>query len=451
MSLQISRILHAGYLLETDKARIAFDPIFENPFSRNCFAFPSVQFDLKQIQSLQLSAVFISHFHDDHLSLTSLHLLDRQTPIYLFSKHDEFFELIHQLGFSNVIALHPDQPVYISDITVTPKRALDEDVDSLFHIQIQNLNILNVVDSWIDDEVLKDLAKTNWDLILWPFQTMRELEVISPLRAQASSQKLPPEWLEQLQILNPRTVIPSSCQFQMEKWSWYNQAFFPISYSGFAQQIHPILPTTKIQRLDPGGSLIWKSNWQPGPQLPWIKPLESETVDYTYKPDVMPTPTQEIARHFPALTPDEQNLVFDFCRNQIPDLYKDVAESEDEFFQKPRLWRLSLFDHQGKETVFAYQVQKGNITPVKGDTETLSWTTEIPVSRLWGALQDGEALTSLYIRINNQIFDDEIERDLRDVELTEDPLVRCLYTGKIGSYQKAQLARLGLAKASEHV
>lgn len=33
MNLQISRILHAGYLFEYGDQKIAFDPIFENPFS----------------------------------------------------------------------------------------------------------------------------------------------------------------------------------------------------------------------------------------------------------------------------------------------------------------------------------------------------------------------------------------------------------------------------------
>ena len=37
-ALTISRILHAGYVFECDGSRIAFDTIFENPFSRNCHA-----------------------------------------------------------------------------------------------------------------------------------------------------------------------------------------------------------------------------------------------------------------------------------------------------------------------------------------------------------------------------------------------------------------------------
>ena len=81
MTLKISRILHAGYVFECDGTLIAFDPIFENPFSRNCHAFPDVRFDHARIRGMRPDAVFISHFHDDHCSLESLDLLDRATPL----------------------------------------------------------------------------------------------------------------------------------------------------------------------------------------------------------------------------------------------------------------------------------------------------------------------------------------------------------------------------------
>ena len=79
--LKISRILHAGYLFECSDVSIAFDPIFENPFSKNCYAYPNVQFNHEKIRNLRLDAVFISHYHDDHCSLESLVLLSKETPI----------------------------------------------------------------------------------------------------------------------------------------------------------------------------------------------------------------------------------------------------------------------------------------------------------------------------------------------------------------------------------
>ena len=104
----------------------------------------------------------------------------------------------------------------------------------MFHIKAEGLNILNVVDSWIDPEALPELAShAPWDMVLWPFQTMREIEVLSPSRAAAVAPQLPEDWIDQLRLLKPRYVVPSSCQFLQESWSWYNNAFLPITYLQF--------------------------------------------------------------------------------------------------------------------------------------------------------------------------------------------------------------------------
>ncbi|MBX9768635.1 MAG: MBL fold metallo-hydrolase, partial [Bdellovibrionales bacterium] len=171
--LKISRILHAGYLFACDQVQIAFDPIFENPFSRNCYAFPDVAFDREQIMKLKLEAVFISHFHDDHCSLESLNFLDRNTPIYIYCIFEEMLELIKALGFRHVHALGLNSPVNVGPFEVLPMQALDGDVDSIFHIKAADLNVLNVVDSWIDPHTFRQLIQRGpWDMVLWPFQTM---------------------------------------------------------------------------------------------------------------------------------------------------------------------------------------------------------------------------------------------------------------------------------------
>ena len=244
--LKISRVLHAGYIFSCGRTQILFDPIFENPFSRNCFAFPSVRFDTEAIQKLKFSAIFISHYHDDHCSLDSLNLLDRSIPIYIYCIHIDLIEMLQELGFKSVTALKHDLTIQFGPIKITTRKALDIDVDSIFQIQVGELNILNVVDSWIDDKTMQLLEMYKpWDLILWPFQTMRELEVLSPLRANSNAE-IPKEWVRQLQTLQPRFLIPSSCQFIHEDWSWYNQAFFPISYKRFADEIKTVLKITTI-------------------------------------------------------------------------------------------------------------------------------------------------------------------------------------------------------------
>ena len=314
MALKISRILHAGYVFECGDTLIAFDPIFENPFSRNCHAFPDVRFDHAQIRNLAFDAVFISHFHDDHCSLESLDFLDRRTPIHIYCLFDELFAMVRELGFLDVQPLRIDVPVAVGPFEVIPREALDSDVDSMFQIKAAGLNVLNVVDSWMDPDTLDQLAKdAPWDMVLWPFQTMREIDVLSPSRATPAPPQLPGDWIDQLKILNPRYVVPSSCQFLQEAWSWYNRAFFPITYRQFQHDVEAALPDTRVVRLNPSVSVtLDATSLQASTPLPWVVPVGEQDVDYQYDATLPAPHTADIARRFPALTAPQADRVLDY-------------------------------------------------------------------------------------------------------------------------------------------
>lgn len=450
MPLKISRILHAGYMLECENTRVVFDPIFENPFSRNCYAFPEVRFDIEKIKGLSLDAIFISHYHDDHCSLESLNLLNRATPIYIYCLFDKIFSLLKELGFKNVYPLELGIPVQVGAIEVIPRRALDADVDSIFQIRAAGVQVLNVVDSWIDYETLDLLARQGpWDMILWPFQTMRELEVISPSRFESAPTELPPEWIEQLKVLNPKYLIPSSCQFRMETWSWYNHAFFPITYKQFQKEISSALPKTQVVRLDPAASVsLSRSGIEQASPLGWVQPVGDQNVDYDYRPDLIPPKTAEIAKHFEALTKGQTTAIHKYCQQGLVEKFKSLEFSEDNYFEKPRLWKLSLYDHTGQETEFFYHVSHGEMELVTGSTRPLAWATEVSVARVHAALNEGESLTSMYVRINDVVFAPEIEKEIKEADPMEDPLLRALYTGVFGAYQEAQLKRILSSKGA---
>lgn len=445
MDLKISRILHAGYLFEYSGTKVAFDTIFENPFSRNCYAFPAIEFDHDQIQKLQFDAVFISHFHDDHCSFESLNYLDRKTPLYVFCVYEELFALIKQMGFVNIHSLDLNVPIQVGSITITPRRALDADVDSIFHVQAAGMNVLNVVDSWIDYDTLDLLSKNPWDLILWPFQTMREIEVIAPSRARVAPENLPPEWMEQLQTLNPRFVVPSSCQFVQEEWSWYNHAFFPVSYKQFATEVRASLPSAEIVRLNPGTSVtLSEKGIQKSTPLPWITPVGNQEVDYDYQKNLKPPPTSEIAKRFPALSAEQRTRIYSYCETGLIEKYTSMDAPQDPYFDKPRKWRLSVYDHTGTARDFYFELNGNQITKSTPGDLAFAWCTEIPEAKFYAALELGESLTSMYMRINDFVFAPEIEQEIQDADIVEDPLIRCLFTGTFGSYQIAQLKRLGI-------
>jgi hypothetical protein len=444
MAVKISRILHAGYVFECEGTQIAFDTIFENPFSRNCYAFPPIRFDEEQIRQLRFDAVFISHFHDDHCSLESLNLLPRATPIYLFCVFEELFDWIRQLGFKNVIPLELNKAVRVGGFEVIPRRALDVDVDSLFQIKAAGLNILNVVDSWIDYDTLDILAAQGpWDLVQWPFQTMRELEVIAPSRAQSAPPELPEEWIEQLKVLSPRYVVPSSCQFLQESWSWYNHSFFPVTYQQFQKEVEAALPSSQVIRLNPGVSIsIDSSSCTPAEPLSWIQPMGEQNVDYEYQPNLRPPSTSEIAKRFPILSAEQAEKVRRYCQADLIAKYNSLPAPVDAYFQKQRLWKLSIYDGNGAEETFFYNLNCDSMAPTTDSAGELGWTTEVPACKLFAALNQGESLTSMYLRINDTVFDPITEGEIRESDIVEDPLVRCLFNGAFGAYQWSQLQKI---------
>lgn len=442
-TLTIARILHAGYVFECAGTRIAFDTIFENPFSRNCHAFPDVRFDVAAIRAQRFDAVFISHFHDDHCSLDSLDLLDRATPLYIYCAFDELFGMVKKLGFTQVTPLRLDEVVQVGPFRVTPREAMDAEVDSMFQVQAAGLNVLNVVDSWIDDGTLAHLvAQGPWDMVLWPFQTMREIEVLAPTRAAAAPPALPEHWIGQLQALAPRYVVPSSCQFRLEPWSWYNRAFFPISYALFAREVAAALPDTQVVRLDPGVAVrLDGTALQPAGRLDWVVPVGPQDVDYAYEGNAAPPPTAVIAREFPALTALQHARVMHFCLTELPARYAE-SEAACDYFDVPRVWQLTLYDAAGTPTQLRYRLAPGLPATLDETAAPVAWSTEVPAAKLYAALEEGEALTSMYLRVNDMAFEADSERALADADVVDDPLVRCLFGETFGAYQAAQLRRL---------
>lgn len=439
MSVKIARILHAGYLFEYEDAQILFDPVFENPFSRNCYAFPDVKFDDDQIKNLHPKAVFISHYHDDHCSFESLNKLSKETPIYLYCIHDEMFALIRKLGFKNVVSIELNKPIQINGFTITARKALDEDVDSIFHIQAGEFNILNVVDSWIGWDTVELLSQTKWDLVLWPFQTMQELQVIAPTRFEKADLSLPEEWLQQIKMLNPKYIVPSSCQFKFEDWSWYNSWFFPISYSQFQKQVN-----ANVVRLNPGVAVrLTSSALEFDQPLKWIRPIGFQDVDYRYDHSISPLTTAVIAQKFAPLSSEQNLRVKEYLKIGLLVKYRSLPASEDPYFAQQVFWKLLVYDHIGRETAFCYSLFRNQIELVSmQDDSKIGWLTCVPFVKVYAALFEGESLTSMYMRINDFVFSPEIESQINEAEVTEDPLMRCLFTNVFASYQKAQLAKL---------
>lgn len=441
--MNIYRILHAGYIFEDGGVRIAMDPIFENPFSGNCYAFPAVQFDIAALAQQNFDAVFLSHYHEDHCSLESLNHLKRSTPIYLYCRYSELFDWLAQLGFTEVHGLALNVSVAIGPMTVTPRRALDADIDSILQIECDGLKVLNVGDAWIDDQTLAQLADlAPWDLLLWPFQTMREIEVLDPRRSDKANGEIPPEWPPQLQKLNPRYLVPSACQFRHEPWSWYQREFFPISYCSFEKQLRTVLPQIRLVRLNPGqGFWLDEAGVTPLERLPWLAPIGDQDVDFGYDPVATAPTTEDVAKNFGRLTDTQRARVADYIQTELGPKLESLEAPQGDFFAGPWRWCLRIWDANGEMMSTQFQVQGAKVSPVT-PTENFDWLTEIPAATLFGILENGQSLSASYIRVNDCIYSPEHEQQIAATDVLEDPLIRALFTVPFGAYQRAQLQRI---------
>lgn len=387
--------------------------------------------------------------------MRSLAHLDRDTPIYAYCLHEELFDWIKALGFRYVHSLQLNVTVKIGPFMIQPKRALDADVDSIFHIRAMGLNILNVVDSWIDDETMLELTLiSEWHMILWPFQILREIEVLSPAKFSHVSRQptVPSEWLDNLQLLRPQILVPSSCQFIHESWSWYNSSLFAISYEQFQREVKTILANTEIVKLNPGTSVKLMAieqhhslRLEPAQPLPWIKPIGPQDVDYHYDSTAAVPTTAAIAQNFPALSSEKILLVYDYCREGLLKRYQSLDPLGAGAEVCLNLWQLVLYQHDGSLRSFTYKinlncmsllnesnVELNSSQPADSYAGPLMWRTEIAITKLYSALMKGEAMTSLYLRIHSP----------ESTDVLDDPLVRCLYSGVFGAYQKHQLHEL---------
>jgi hypothetical protein len=113
---------------------------------------------------------------------------------------------------------------------------------------------------------------------------------------------------------------------------------------------------------------------------------------------------------------------------------------------EPKIWRLALYDYEGRAHQFFYRIEGANIEAMNALDCTPDWSTELPMAKLLSALQSGETFTSMYFRINDMAFDPEVETKLAQVDFCADPLVRCLFTEDFAGYQKAQLKRILLQR-----
>ena len=445
MSLKLHRIFHAGYVISDSSTLIIIDPILESLFSYNCIPYPSIKFDFEKVQSLNPDAIFISHVHDDHFSLESLNQFKKNTPIYIYANDSNVVEILKKLGFQFVYLIEHGRIYIFNLFQINTYKALDADVDCLIHIQYQNINILNVVDSWIDWNTLEELKKHKWNLILWPFQQMQEFKIhLSDDQIEKWDKPeniIIPEHQIQIEALKTKALIPSSCQFILDSKSKINSninsIYFPISYSDFINEVFRIDSSINCFNLLPGGGIeITENSINHIHPLSWIQLQENQ---YEYKfPIIQNENNKTIWNNQNLYEVQELNSKFKLQIEQ----FKLFLKNFKSFIEIQSNYQLKIIIHnQVFDFDFIVDHQQLKEVLIKSEPKNEFDTSVCIDFEKWIlAFDQGIQLNALDLQFT---FSKKIKKLYSYEELIlNDPLISYLYNNKSLNYQYKQLDKI---------
>ena len=115
--LHVTFLGHQGWLIATDTTRVLVDPLLTEGFGHGGLlgrTFPPRRIDLAAFPPID--AVVITHEHDDHFDIPSLHRLDRRIRVFLSERSSiAAHAILSEMGF-DVQPIAADQTTAIGDL-----------------------------------------------------------------------------------------------------------------------------------------------------------------------------------------------------------------------------------------------------------------------------------------------------------------------------------------------
>lgn len=149
---------HASYLVETASgAKILLDPVLGSQFQQGLFSpFPGRVISLQKLRDV--SAVLLSHRHQDHFDVASLSNLPRTARV-LMPRDSMMVGVVKALGFSDVTLLSAGSPQPVLDLIVTPTPSIGNPAECGFLLSDGTKTIWNQVDTAVSPALVHKITR----------------------------------------------------------------------------------------------------------------------------------------------------------------------------------------------------------------------------------------------------------------------------------------------------
>lgn len=255
--MRVSRLGHAGLLLEGGGTGVLMDPVLVDPFENGTIElWPPTRIDAAALEH-RYRVIVLSHEHMDHFCVRSLHRLDRSRPV-LYPRGCALIEMAaRSLGFGTVCPVRPGESVRVGDLrlTFTPSAVRFPEMGVL--VDHGGLRFWNAVDTEVDDRAI-GLARAGGhgpDVMFAPYQPLVE----ESLGVDGLGGGFPLEIYQRLvhavARTEPRCVVPASFGYHYRLAAWFDTRAFPVTEDEFLRDVAAVRPSISGRRVPHGASI----------------------------------------------------------------------------------------------------------------------------------------------------------------------------------------------------
>lgn len=359
--LRVSRIAHAGMVVETPTVRCIVDPILKNDFMGGTLELnPPISLDTAAFSKVKFDLLIISHEHEDHFSLPSIHLVNRDAHVLYPARSPWIKPILERLGFKFFRALVPFRGYKLRDLEIVATRS---------HVSFPEMGILfrsgksscwNLVDSVVKkttiQRILRDYGRPS--VVFAPFQPVIELEMFNgPLGGNFPLLDYK-NILRTIQMIGSKYVVPTAFGYRNSTAEWLNTRQFPMSETQFAKDIKLMASQQMVVHLTPGSTLrIDADRLRKAGKLPYISRKTSLATRSTeWRPDRGVDPLTAKRR----LSVSEMKTLKSFLRGTF---LRHLNSRDFERYVKPLhlgkvVWRLEILEGPGQSSTWTIDFTK---------------------------------------------------------------------------------------------